>query len=338
MKAAVFHGRGDVRVEDVPDPAPPPAGWVLVRVLLCGVCGTDAHEWRHGPNAFVTPLVIGHELVGLVAAVGEGVADLREGDRVVSGGGVSCGTCPQCLRGRTNLCERYVTIGHQVPGALAEYVAVPADTCLVVPPGCPGEHAALAQPLAVAVHAVRRSAVGSEAAAVVGAGAVGSLIVAALAGRGRGPVTAVDVDPARESTARRLGATRWSVPSATAGPIASGEHDVVFETSGTTDGLASALALSRRGGRVVLVGLPAGPVPLALLDVVRREVDLVPSAAHVCAEDLPEAMRLLAEGTIGDAVVDRVVPLASVVERALRPLATGRARGKILVDPTTGAR
>ena len=133
MRAAVFHGPHDVRVETVPDPGAPPRDEVVLEVLRAAICGTDAAEWDHGPVLCRTGVVLGHEFVGRVLAVGAGVTGLRVGDRVVSGAGISCGRCSWCLRGRTNLCAEYRTLGLQVDGGLAEYVTCPAAICRLVP-------------------------------------------------------------------------------------------------------------------------------------------------------------------------------------------------------------
>jgi threonine dehydrogenase-like Zn-dependent dehydrogenase len=147
MRAAVYHGPGDVRVEDVRRPPDPGPGALLVRVLSAAICGTDAGEFQHGPkliplrsrhphSGHVGPLVLGHEFAGQVTAVGPGVQDFAVGDRVVTGAGVSCGRCTWCLQGRTNLCASYFTVGLHVDGGLAEYATTPARICCHVPDAC----------------------------------------------------------------------------------------------------------------------------------------------------------------------------------------------------------
>ncbi|MBX5443118.1 MAG: alcohol dehydrogenase catalytic domain-containing protein, partial [Solirubrobacteraceae bacterium] len=218
MRAAVYHGPRDVRIASVPDPGPPAAGELVLRVARAAICGSDCGEYLHGPrlvplrerhpaSGHVGPLVLGHELVGVVEAVGPQVDGLAPGDRVVTGAGVSCGRCEWCARGRTNLCERYYTIGLQAHGGLAERVAVPASTCLRVPDGCSDEAAALAQPFAVGIHAFARAQTRpGDSVAVLGVGGIGMFVVAAAAGEA-GRVIAVDVDPARLEIARAVGAT-----------------------------------------------------------------------------------------------------------------------------------
>src|SRR5437660_5433894 len=116
MRAAIFHGPHDVRIESVPDPVAAAPGEVVLEVIRAAICGTDAAEWDHGPVLCRPGVVLGHEFVGRVVSVGDGVDDLRLGDRVVSGAGISCGNCLWCQRGRTNLCTEYRTLGLQVNG------------------------------------------------------------------------------------------------------------------------------------------------------------------------------------------------------------------------------
>jgi threonine dehydrogenase-like Zn-dependent dehydrogenase len=351
MRAAVYHGPHDVRIERVPAPGPPGPGEVGLRVLRAAICGTDCAEYLHGPvlvplerrhpgSGHAGPVILGHEFAGVVEQLGEGVDGLAAGDRVVSGAGVSCGSCMWCREGRTNLCERYYTLGLHAHGGLAERVIAPASTCLRVPDGCSDDHAALAQPLAVGIHAAARGGVRAGASvAVNGAGGIGSFVVAAAAGRGAAAVIAVDVAAERLALARRLGATHTVDASAedareAIARITGGAGvDVAIEASGVPAGPALAVAATRRGGCAVIVGLQERPVALDLLDLTLREVDVRTSMAHVLAEDLPEALELLAAGRIGDVVTDRVIGLEALVDEGLEALARRETHGKVIVDP-----
>ena len=351
MNAAVYHGRRDVRVEVVPEPGDPGAGELLLEVVRASICGTDASEWSHGPiqiplarphpaSGHRGPVVLGHEFVGKVAAAGEGTTGFATGERVVCGAGVSCGSCAWCRAGRTNLCSSYYTIGLHAHGGLAQLVRTPAAICRAVPERCSDDDAALAQPLAVALHAVRRSeAQAGDCAAVIGVGGIGAFILAAAATRGLTPLIAVDVDAARLETARKLGADvvldARSSSLAAAIRAASGNEgpDIVIESSGAPQSPAIALESVRRGGRIVQVGLQGAPSQIDLFDATIREVDIVATVAHVCAQDLPEAVTILETTELGSLVIDRVIPLEAVVEEGLRPLAERSARGKIVVDP-----
>jgi (R,R)-butanediol dehydrogenase/meso-butanediol dehydrogenase/diacetyl reductase len=328
---------------------------VLVAVSFNGLCGTDASEFAKGPgmvpltvrhpgSGHLGPTILGHEFIGTVIDAGRDSADWT-GKRVACGAGVSCGVCSWCRAGRTNLCERYFTLGLSIHGGLAEFVAAPAVTCREIPDGCDETDAALAQPLAVGLHAAARGGVRPQDTVVLlGAGAIGSFILAALADH-PGPVIAIDIDDGRLEIARQLGATHTVRIAADASPAdvrdmlpaeARDGADVVFETAGVGGSASRSLALAARGGTVVLVGLNRNPQPLELADVVLREINIATSVAHVCDRDLPRALELLTRRPLSTLLLDRVVPLASVVEDGFERLVTGQATGKILVDPRGG--
>lgn len=347
MRALRYHGIRDLRLEEVPAPIAGP-GELLIRVSVVGVCGTDAAEYVHGPHlswpherphpasGHRGPVIPGHELVGVVEEVGPGVEGFRPGELVASGAGTWCGECAACLAGRTNGCVRYWTVGLQRDGGLAELVAVPAKTCLAVAPyGLTEDAAALAQPMAIAAHAVDRGAPrAGEDVLVVGAGGIGAFITWAASQAG-GRVVATDPDPERRALAARLGATATAAP----GDAADLTADLVLEVSGTAPGLATALRSVRPGGRVVLVGLHEPPSTVDLRAIALREVSLIGTVAHRCLADLPAALGLLAGRAEGWSDIAPVaIPLESVVEDGLLPMAEGRpTRIKTLVDPRTTA-
>lgn len=341
MKAAVFHGPRDVRIEDVHDPEGPGNGELVLEVLRGAICGTDASEWDHGPVLCRPGVVLGHEFVGRVVAAGPEVEGFGIGDRVVSGAGISCGRCAWCQVGRTNLCAEYLTLGLQVDGGLAEYVTSPAAICRAVPEQVDDDAAAMTQPLAVALHALSRVGLGhDERVAVIGVGGIGSFIVAGAAHRAAdGRVVAVDIDPQRLETAAALGADETI--------DASGRElgdllleltdgvgfDVVIEATGTPHGPGAALAGTRAGGRVLLVGLHGAPRELALTPAILREVDVFTTVAHVCDTDIPAALDLLAASDVASITAGPRIALDELVSEGLRPLAERRAAGKILVVP-----
>ena len=339
MRAAVFHGAKDVRVETVADPEGPAADEVLLEVVRAAICGTDASEWDHGPILCRPGVVLGHEFVGRVAAVGKDVDGFRLGDRVVSGAGISCGHCRWCVHGRTNLCAEYRTLGLQVDGGLAEYVKSPASICYLVPDACNDDAAAMTQPLAVGLHALARVAPDADASvAVIGVGGIGSFIIAGAAQHlEQGRLVAVDVDPDRLMTATALGA--HETVNAAGQDLAqllleksNGEgFDVVVEASGAPSSPAAAIAGTRRGGRVLLVGLHGAPRELDLTRTIVREIDIITTVAHVCDSDIPAAIDLLARSNIAEAVAGPRISLESLVDDGLRPLVERRAAGKIVV-------
>ena len=339
MKAAVFHGPQDVRIEDVAEPADPANGDVVLEVLRAAICGTDASEWDHGPILCRPGVVLGHEFVARVEAVGADVEGVRVGDRVVSGAGISCGQCAWCRAGRTNLCVAYRTLGFQLDGGLAEFVTSPASICRAVPDQVDDDAAAMTQPLAVALHALSRVALQrDESVAVIGVGGIGSFIVAGAIHRaGDGRVVAVDIDAQRLATATALGAKEVV--------DASGRDldellleltdgvgfDVVIEATGAPHAPAGAVKGARRGGRALFVGLHGAPRELELTPMILREVDVFTTVAHVCDTDIPAALALLADSPVASVTAGPRIPLDDLVEEGLRPLAERRATGKILV-------
>ncbi len=339
--AAVLYGPDDLRVESRPVRSPGP-GEVLVRVAVCGVCGSDATEYSRGPVLTVLPVTLGHEFAGTVEAVGEGV-DLPIGAAVVCGAGISCGRCKPCRAGRTNLCRVYRTAGLQVDGGLAGFATVPASTLWDVSTLDGGASLAadtlgLAQPMAIAVHAVARSGLSrGQDAVIVGIGGIGAFIVHAAAAT-VARVLAVDRSPERLDLARSLGATAvLETGGASIRDTLSSlgwEADVLFEVSGSTAGLEAVLAAADPGATIVPVGIQRGDVPVPLGAWTLREYTIVGTVAHAIADDLPRAVELLAAREDWTDIAAEVLPLSHVAEGALRPILDGASRQvKTLIDP-----
>ena len=341
MRAAVFHGPRDVRIEDVPDPGDPGPDELVLEVLRAAICGTDSSEWDHGPILCTPGVVLGHEFVGRVVAAGSAVTEFRVGDRVVSGAGISCGHCAWCRRGRTNLCAEYRTLGLQIDGGLARHVTSPAAICRPVPDAVDDDAAAMTQPLAVALHALSRAGPRpDDAVAVIGAGGIGSFILAGAVDRSDGGrVVSVDVEAGRLATATALGvpetadATGRDLRELLLELSDGVGFDVVIEASGAPHAPAAAIAGTRRGGRTLLVGLHGAPRELDLTAMIVREVDVATTLAHVFDSDIPAALELLATSDVAAVTKGPTIGLEALVEDGLRPLAERRVSGKILVDP-----
>lgn len=347
MRAAVYYGAEDIRVEERPVPQREP-GEALVRVIRAGICGTDASEWISGPKVFpiqrahpnsghLGPLIPGHEFVGEVVDV-DSTAGISVGNRVVSGAGIWCGECARCREGRTNLCDDYTTIGLNVHGALAEYVAVPSKTLRTIPSGLSVDHAALAQPLAVGIHAARRSgAKNGDNVVIIGAGAIGSFVLVGLKHLSDVNVIVVDFPGHKLERALRLGADGTLSPSENLMEQVidafAGLPDVVIEASGAPGQLNEALRMARDGGRVLAVGIPKGSPALDIHSMVFREVTLDSTLAHVCGDDLPAALEILEQGILGAELAEEPVGL-SMLGASLDALAAGNVDGKVLIDPS----
>jgi 2-desacetyl-2-hydroxyethyl bacteriochlorophyllide A dehydrogenase len=347
MRAAVLHDLKDLRVEDFPKPSTLGPKDVLIHVKYNGLCGTDASEYAK--SSLMVPLknphpnskhqgatILGHEFIGSVVEAGTSAQEMM-GKRVACGAGVSCGQCALCKEGRTNLCDHYYTLGLSIHGGLAEYAVAPKNICVPIPDGISDESAALAQPLAVGIHGVRRAGVKKgDQVVLLGVGAIGSFACVALQSYGV-EIIAMDIDQKRLDVASQLGAAKTILISPDITPaeikafIPAGA-DVVFETSGAPGAAARGLALTKRGGTLMLMGLNKTPQDFPFADAVLREVVLQTTVAHVCKDDMPEALELLASGKVAQLLTDRIYSLENVNE-AFEVLASGKANGKILVTP-----
>lgn len=336
-RAAVLHAAGDLRVEDREVRSPGP-GEVLVRVTVCGVCGSDATEYSRGPVLTVLPVTLGHEFAGVVEAVGDGVA-LREGATVVCGAGISCGRCKPCRAGRTNLCRDYRTAGLQIDGGLAGRVVVPESILLdVSDSGLAMDTLGLAQPMSIAVHAVARSGLAAgQDAVIVGVGGIGAFLVHAAVATGA-RVLAIDRSTQRLALARALGATS----TLEAGTASIREHldqlgweaDVLFEVTGSGAGLEEVLDAAQPGATIVPVGIQRDDVAVPLGKWTLSEYTIVGTVAHVVGSDLPRAVELLGSRDDWSDIASDVLPLSGVVHDALEPMLAGASRQvKTLIDP-----
>jgi L-idonate 5-dehydrogenase len=338
MHGCVIHGQGDLRVDELPLPEPGP-GQALVAVRYGGICGSDLHYWRHGGVGdfrLREPMVLGHEVVGTVVSYGDGASGPPPGTAVAVHPATPCGTCPECADGRRNVCRdtRYLGSAARFPhvqGGFAAQVAVRSEQLRPLPAGLRSRRAALAEPLSVALHAVRRAGdVSGKHVLVTGAGPIGCLVVAAAKAAGAARVTVTDLLSPALGYARIAGAdtvVRADDPDDAGWPS---DADVAVEASGVAAGLDTCLRLVRRGGVVVQLGmLPPGHSPFAGNLVVSREIEL--RGAFRFDGEFDEALELLAAEPSFDGLVSAVVPVREA-ESAFE-LAADRSRScKVLLD------
>ncbi|MGI5424764.1 L-idonate 5-dehydrogenase [Streptomyces sp. CA-179760] len=338
MLGCVIHGQDDLRVAQLPDPEPGP-GQALVAVRYGGVCGSDLHYWRHGGVGdfrLREPMVLGHEVVGTVLEYGAGASGPVPGTAVAVHPATPCGVCPECSAGRRNVCRDTSYLGSaarfpHVQGGFAAQVVVPSEQLRALPDGLELRRAALAEPLSVALHAVRRAGdVAGRNVLVTGAGPIGCLVVAAAKAAGAARVTVTDLLPEALEYARVAGAetvVRADDPDDAGWPD---EVDVAIEASGVAAGLDACLRRVRRGGVVVQLGmLPPGQSPFAGNLVVSREIEL--RGAFRFDTEFDEALELLAVESSFDGLVSAVVPVGEA-ESAFA-LAADRSRScKVLLD------
>ncbi|GAB3505683.1 alcohol dehydrogenase catalytic domain-containing protein [Phytohabitans suffuscus] len=268
MRAVVATGPGELTVTRVPDPAPGP-GEVVVAVRSCGICGTDLHLLAGDLGTDRFPLVPGHEPWGEVVAAGAGVTGYRAGDLVAVDPSLHCGACDPCRRGQGNMCERWAAVGATRDGAWAEFTAVPAANLHLLEPGFPVEVAPLAEPVACAERGLRRlDPRPDQPATVYGAGTMGLLMAILLDARGVGPVTLVEVNPARRALAARLTGADVRAPEDAAGLRA----PWVVEATGNPAAFEQALAGVARAGTLLVFGV-ASPEATAAVSPYRLYAD-----------------------------------------------------------------
>jgi len=300
----------------MPLPAVGP-GEVLVRVAACGICGSDVHGYDGSSGRRIPPIVMGHEAAGTVAAVGAGVRDYEEGDRVTFDSTVYCGECEFCARGEVNLCNNRQVVGvscgdYRRHGAFAEYVVVPKRILYHLPDNFDFAEAAMLEAVSVALHAVRVSQPsGGETALVVGAGMIGLLTLQAARAAGCSRVLIADVDATRLKLARQIGADEALLCSgaelvAEVAKLTGGRGvDLAYEAVGRNETVAAAIDCTRKGGTVTLIGNIVPEVTLPLQKVVTRQLRLQGSCAS--AGEYPRAIELIASGKI------QVKPLITAV-------------------------
>jgi L-iditol 2-dehydrogenase len=343
MKALLLTAPGRLDYIDVPEPEVGDED-VVVRVGAVGICGSDVHGMDGSSGRRVPPLVMGHEAAGTIEAVGRSVTGFGPGDAVTFDSTVYCGRCRFCTDGLTNLCDDRRVLGVATDewrrdGAFAERIAVPARILYRLPDEVSMVEAALAEPLAVALHAVSRAPVaGARSALVVGTGIIGLLVIAGLRAAGCDRIIAVDLSPGRLARATAMGAT--DVIASGAGDVGDQLQaltdgrgpDVAFEAVGIPGTVALAIASVRKGGTVVLVGnvRPAAELPLQW--AVSRQLTLAGSAAS-CGE-YPQALELIAgRGVDVEALVSEVAPLSDGAAWFARLRQPGTDLLKVVLTP-----
>lgn len=307
MQVLVYHGPRRLELEEIPAPQPG-TGEALVRVLGCGVCGSDLHGYLGHSKARVPPLVLGHEVMGEVTAVADAAHGDLVGQRVCVQPLLSCGTCGPCLAGRENLCSSRRLMGLNAPGGFAQVVTVPVANLVPLPAGTPAD-AAVIEVLANAIH-VMGLAGEANSVAIAGGGCLGLLIV--LAAREAGVRTVVLTEPSaeRRRAADGLGATATADPRRTSLAELIRRHapdgaDVAVDAVGLTATRQGAVAAAAAGGSVVLLGLEQESSELDFADVIRRELRLLGSFAYTPAEFARAAELYLRDAARIDPLVHR---------------------------------
>ena len=328
MKAAVWHGYKDVRIEEVPEPSPK-AGQVKIRVDWAGICGTDRHEYE-GPNFIpvkkphrltgrVAPLIIGHEFSGTIVELGEDVEGWSVGERVTANGSLTCGTCEACRSGRYNICQKLGFLGVGDDGAFADYVVVEAAKLFAIPEGVSQREAAVAEPLACGIHATNLLGdIAGKDVVVIGPGIIGlsAFFGAKYAGAGR--ILVSGIGDYRKELIEKYGGTYVDssqvdleeyVTEWTGGNLA----DVVYECIGAEKTLDQAVRISKPGAKIMVMGV-FGKKPVVDMNTLQEaERILYTSQAHV--NEISTALEYIRDGKIRAVeLITREVTLDTLVE------------------------
>ncbi len=351
MKALVWHARKDIRVEDVPVPEAPKADEVQIKVEVCGICGSDLHEYLAGPIFIPVeahPLtghfgntIMGHEFSGTVVAVGSNVTSVRVGDLVAPDACQHCGTCVTCREGRYNVCEKLAFTGLAANGAFAKYVNVPANIAYVLPAGTNMDAAALIEPIATGFKAVRQAGtVLGETIVVFGAGTIGLGTLQCAKAAGAGLCIVVEMSAARKELAKKCGAdvvldpTECDVIAEIKKLTGGSGADVSFECIGNVKTGPLAVEAIRNNGRAIIVGIFEEPSEFNFFSLSATDKRVIGTLAYTM-DDFKGVCALLANGAISaEVMITGKIALTDIIEKGFDELVNNKdAHIKILVTP-----
>ena len=284
MKAAIYYGPGDIKVQDVSQPRLEPDG-ILVKVKTCGICGSDMHPYKVG-GVIGPGTIMGHEFSGDVVEVGANVKDFNKGDRVTVAGYLPCGECYWCQRKQYYRCFKMQLLGYEFPGAFAEYVGVPLAllnmTVFPLPDELTYEEGATVEPLSVSVHAVRRAEpAAADTVVILGAGMIGQCAMQVFKAMGVAKVIVSEISKKRLEVAKATGADVVinaaeenpveRVQEATSGMWA----DIVAECAGSPATFHQAIEMVRGSGKIVLVGIYEEPIKWEPAAIIRKNIKMI---------------------------------------------------------------
>lgn len=344
MRAAVWHGRRDVRIEEVPSPREPAGEDVLVDVLWCGICGTDLHEYAAGPifiPSNLSRVVLGHEFSARVAAVGPEVTRVRPGDRVAVIPHQPCRRCAFCIQGMTQHCRQLQLVGLTRDGAFTRSVVVREDQLVPLPASVSDEAGAMLEPLAVTLRAMYLPGVQlGDDVAIIGAGPIGLCAVACARACGMGRVVVIEKLPRRGALALALGADEVIDPSEVDPAEAvheltnGGGVDIAVECVGLVSTMNLAIRLAKPGGLAVLLGVAEGEGALDLGHAAAEQKEIRGCIGYFDGE-WETAVELLASGRLDPSplVTDRIAVEDAVENGFERLLKDKDSSVKVLVHP-----
>ena len=328
MKALLWTGERKLETTEIERPEIKD-GEILVKVELTGICGSDIHAYLDKHRFRRAPAVLGHEVVGTVEAVGEQVSTVSVGDYISVNPQVACGECELCEAGHENLCRNKLVPGTKAwHGTFAQYFTAPEHTVIQLPQDLPVNAGVLIEPIAVAVHAVKRvPTVQDKKVTVMGAGPIGHLIAVTARHYGANSVVCVDVDPVALKAANENGFGAIDPRKRKPDPA-----DIVFLTAGYPQSVNDALKATKPRGCLVVVSMYEGEIPIDIYHTVFHEIDILGSMTYV-HEDYADAVEVAKANPDVASIVSEPVSLANA-SAAFNDIVGGRRSAlKVLLDP-----
>lgn len=303
MQQQVMAAPGEIHFREVETPVPG-KGEVLVKIMRIGVCGSDIHVY-HGEHPFTSyPVTQGHEVSGIVEALGEGVSQYSVGQKVTIQPQVVCGECHPCRHGKYNLCENLKVMGFQTTGTASEYFAVAAEKLLPLPENMSLDEGAMLEPLAVAVHAAAQAGdLAGKKIAVLGAGPIGILVAQTVKGMGAQQVLITDISDLRLEKAKECGADfvvntkKTAFEAAILAAFGPDRADIIYDCAGNNITMEQAIHSARKGSVIILVAVFAGKATVDLAVLNDKELDLNTSMMYR-EPDYLRAISLVQEGKV----------------------------------------
>ena len=337
MRRIIIPEPNKITLEIVEELLPGP-NEACIKIAYCGICGSDLHAFK-GKHPFISlPATPGHEFSGIISALGNGDSDFRVGDRVTIEPSLVCGKCYNCRIGRYNICLNLKVMGCQSDGAMADYLVVPIDKVVPLPDNVTLKEAALAEPLAVGVHAAKRGGVlFNKNIVIIGAGMIGLSTLICVAKAGAKNIIVTDLSDDRLKIARSLGATQ-TINASEIAPVEKILNiqpdegiDIAFECVGIESSIRDAMDVVRKGGRVVVVGVFGDEVKVNMANVQDRELELIGTLMYT-RRDFTEAVYMLSNASFSpELFITSVFPLDEPVE-AFNAALNSKENIKVIIE------
>ncbi|MEM3325709.1 MAG: alcohol dehydrogenase catalytic domain-containing protein [Thermoplasmata archaeon] len=335
MKAAFFYGAGDIRVEETEVPEIDDDE-VLIKVSYCGICGSDITAFKTGN--YVPGIIIGHEFSGIVIKKGKNVNNVKEGDKVVGLSLIPCGKCEYCLSGKPNLCKNALMTGITINGAFAEYVKLPKDAVLKIDNKLNAIEATLVEPLAIVLHAINISSFKpGKSILIQGAGPIGLLTLGMMKISGASKIFLSEISDKRIEVARNLSSDVYFINPSKSNIFSfieketNGEGvDIIFDTTGSPTAIKSNYTLVKRGGEIVILGIPELPVESDIFTLVMDEITIKGSFEGV--NEFKDAIDFISQRKVNfSSIITSIIPIEKIVDDGFKKLLEMPKEGKIVI-------